>query len=129
MLSPGDVIVVDVMDIDNVLMVVFVVGSETIFNSAEMINIMQTVGPQIAQELEDALMSLVRQPNFTKGHCMVTVIIGLIDSKNQFISRYPILLLALTTLTILSSKLLSMALIDDSDVSQHNVRSIIFWRY
>ena len=129
MLSPGDVIVVDVMDIDNVLMVVFVVGSETIFNSAEMINIMQTVGPQIAQELQDALMSLVSQPNFTKGHCMATVIIGLIDSKNQFISRYPILLLALTTLTILSSKLLSMALIDDSDVSQHNVRSIIFWRY
>lgn len=68
MLSPGDVIVVDVMDIDNVLMVVFVVGSETIFNSAEMIDIMQTVGPQIAQELQDALMSLVSQPNFIKGH-------------------------------------------------------------
>ena len=68
MVSPGDVIVVDVMDIDNVLMVVFVVGSETVLESAEMINIMQTIGPQIAQELQDALMSLVSQPNFTKGH-------------------------------------------------------------
>ena len=87
MLSPGDVIVVDVMDIDNVLMVVFVVGSETILDSAEMINIMQNVGPRIAQELQDALMSLVSQPYFTKGHWLYTVIIGLVDSIEKSVYK------------------------------------------
>ncbi len=59
MVSPSDVIVVDFMVIDGVLMVVFVVGSQTIINSAEMINILNIEGARIAQVLQDALMALV----------------------------------------------------------------------
>ena len=47
------------MVVDGVLMVVFVVGSENVINSAEMINILQIEGARIAQALEDALNALV----------------------------------------------------------------------
>ena len=58
-LSPNDVYVIDVMEADGVLMVVFVVGSESVINSAEMINILQIEGARIAQALQDSLNALV----------------------------------------------------------------------
>ena len=59
MVSPSDVFVVEVMEIDGVLMVVFVVGNQAIIDSAEMVNILNIEGARIAQALQDALTSLV----------------------------------------------------------------------
>lgn len=55
MISEKDIFVVDVMEIDGVLMVVFVVGDKDIINSAEMVNILNIEGARIAQALQDAL--------------------------------------------------------------------------
>lgn len=77
MVSPSDVIVVDVMEIDGVIMIVFVVGSEDIINSAEMVNILRIEGARIAQELEDALNALVSYATkVIKISCYFIIIIG-----------------------------------------------------
>ena len=47
------------MEADGVLMVVFVVDSEDVINSAEMISILQIEGARIAQALQDSLNALV----------------------------------------------------------------------
>lgn len=59
-LTPSDVKVVDVMDMDSIVMVVFVVTNENLLiNSNEMIDIMQIEGPSIAQDLQNGLAGLV----------------------------------------------------------------------
>lgn len=58
-LTPSDVKVVDIMDMDSIVMVVFVVTNENLLiNSAEMIDIMQIEGPRIAQDLQNGLAGL-----------------------------------------------------------------------
>ena len=48
------------MDMDSIVMVVFVVTNENLLiNSAEMIDIMQIEGPRIAQDLQNGLAGLV----------------------------------------------------------------------
>lgn len=59
-LTPSDVKVVDIMDMDSIVMVVFVVTNENLLiNSVEMIDIMQIEGPRIAQDLQNGLAGLV----------------------------------------------------------------------